>query len=253
MFVFFLIFFLFSTFLEVIAEESFDRHSSLEIVPKTNLLFDKEYYYFGVKITLAEGWKTYWKNPGEAGAPLSIDFNDNPDILENEILFPFPKKFTDYDIETIGYEKEIIFPIKLKLNENKKKLISKINLQYLVCKDICIPISIERNLNHSLNKYSENIKKSILYNYLEKVPSKNVNYFLIKNLKKISDNKISFSIDNLNLDKINVFAFSDLSSLSTKTYKKKSQYSRSYSRDKFNEDEIISLAISNGKKMKKFK
>ena len=93
MFVFFLILFLFTTFLEVMAEESFDRYSSLEIVPKNSLLFDKDYYYFGVKITLEEGWKTYWKNPGEAGAPLSIDFNDNPDILENEILFPFPKKF----------------------------------------------------------------------------------------------------------------------------------------------------------------
>ena len=117
-------------------------------------MFDKDYYYFGVKITLEEGWKTYWKNPGEAGAPLSIDFNDNPEILENEILFPFPKKFMDYGIETIGYDKEIIFPIKLKLNENKKKIISKINLQYLVCKDICIPISNERNLNHSLSKSS---------------------------------------------------------------------------------------------------
>ena len=161
MFVFFLILFLFSSFLEVKAEESFDRHSSLEIVPKNSLLFDKEYYYFGVKITLEEGWKTYWKNPGEAGAPLSINFNDNPEILENEILFPFPKKFTDYDIKTIGYEKEVIFPIRLKLNENTKKLISKINLQYLVCKDICIPISTERNLNYSLNKSSESIKKAV--------------------------------------------------------------------------------------------
>ena len=250
MFVFFLILFLFTTFLEVMAEESFDRYSSLEIVPKNSLLFDKDYYYFGVKITLEEGWKTYWKNPGEAGAPLSIDFNDHPDILENEILFPFPKKFMDYDIETIGYEKEIIFPIKLKLNENKEKLISKINLQYLVCKDICIPISTERNLNHSLNKPSESIKQSILYNYLEKVPSKNTNYFLIKNLKKISDNKISFSIDNFNLDKINVFAFSDLSSLSTKTYKKNNlSIVEVFTEENFNEDEIISLAISNGKKI----
>ena len=52
---------------------------------------------------------------------MSIDFNDNSGILEKEILFPFPKKFTDYEIETIGYENEIIFPVRLKLDENKKK------------------------------------------------------------------------------------------------------------------------------------
>ena len=111
MFAFFLLFFLFSTILEAQAEESFDQHSFLEVVPKDSFFYDKKYFYFGVKITLEKGWKTYWKNPGEAGAPLSIDFNDNPDVLENEILFPFPKKFIDYGIETIGYEKEIIFQI----------------------------------------------------------------------------------------------------------------------------------------------
>ena len=80
----------------------------------------------------------------------------------------------------------------IKLLNGSKKITSKINLQYLVCKDICIPISIEKNLNHSLEKSSKDIKKSVLYNYLEKVPRQNTNYFSIKELKKISEKKISF-------------------------------------------------------------
>ena len=254
MFVFFLILFFFSVFTEAKSEESLNKHSFLEIIPKDSLLYDKNHFYFGVKIILEEGWKTYWKNPGEAGAPLSIDFNNSSEILENEILFPFPKKFTDYDIETIGYEKEIIFPVKLKLDETKNKLISKINLQYLVCKDICIPISIEKNLNHSLDKSSKKIKKSILYNYLKKVPRENTNYFSIKDLKKLSDKKISFKIDNSNLEKINVFAFSNLSSLSTKIYKKKNfNLIELITEDNFNENDVISLAISDGIKIEEIK
>ncbi len=254
MFVFFLILFLFSVFTEAKSEESLNKHSFLEIVPKDSLLYNKNHFYFGVKIILEEGWKTYWKNPGEAGAPLSIDFSNNSEILENEILFPFPKKFTDYDIETIGYEREIIFPVKLKLDENKKKLISKINLQYLVCKDICIPISIEKNLNHFLDKSSENIKKSTLYNYLEKVPRENTNYFSFKDLKKLSDKKISFKIDNSSIEKINVFAFSNLSSLSTKIYKKKNfNLIELITEDNFNDNDVISLAISDGIKIEEIK
>ena len=250
MFVFFLIVVLFSTLIEAKAEGSIEKHSFLEIVPKDSLLYDKNHFYFGVKIILEEGWKTYWKNPGEAGAPLSIDFNDNPDILESEILFPFPKKFTDYDIETIGYENEIIFPVRLKLNKNKTKITSKINFQYLVCKDICIPISIEKNFNHSLNKSSEGLKKSVLYNYLKKVPSKNTNYFSIKDLKKASDKKINFSVENFEQDNLDVFAFSNLSSLSTKILKNKNlDVVEVISEENFNEDEIIYLAISNGKKI----
>ena len=52
MFVFFLIIFLFSITLEAKAEENFDQHSFLEIVPKDSFLYDKKYFYFGVKITL---------------------------------------------------------------------------------------------------------------------------------------------------------------------------------------------------------
>ena len=254
MFILFFTLFFLSLLTDAKAEENFNQHSSLEIIPKDYLLKDKNYFYFGVKIILEEGWKTYWKNPGEAGAPMSIDFNDNSGILEKEILFPFPKKFTDYEIETIGYENEIIFPVRLKLDENKKKIASKINLEYLVCKDICIPISIEKNLNHSLDKSSKDIKKSILYNYLEKVPRQNINYFSIKELKKISDKKISFKIDDLNFDKINVFAFSNLSTLSTKTFSKNNfSLIEVITDDNFNENEAIHLVISDGQKIEEIK
>ncbi len=250
MLVFFLILFFLFTHTEPKAEESFDQHSFLEIVPKDRLLYHKNYFYFGVKITLEEGWKTYWKNPGEAGAPLSIDFNNDSEILESEILFPFPQKFTDYNIETIGYEKEIIFPVKLKFTENKKQIISKVNLQYLVCKDICIPISIEKNLNHFLDKSNQDIKKNILFNYLEKVPRKDTNYFSIKDLKKISKTKINFKIDNFNHDKIDVFAFSNLSNLSTKISKKESSYLVEVTAEEsFDKNDVISLAISDDKKI----
>jgi len=254
MFILFFTLFFLSLLTDAKAKENFNQHSSLEIIPKDYLLKDKNYFYFGVKIILEEGWKTYWKNPGEAGAPMSIDFNDNSGILENEILFPFPKRFTDYEIETIGYEKEIIFPVRLKLDENKKKITSKINLQYLVCKDICIPISIEKNFNHSLDKSSKDIKKSILYDYLEKVPRQNINYFSIKELKKISDKKISFKIDDLNFDKINVFAFSNLSTLSTKTFSKNNfSLIEVITDDNFNENEAIDLVISDGQKIEEIK
>ena len=254
MFILFFTLFFLSLLTDAKAEENFNQHSSLEIIPKDYLLKDKNYFYFGVKIILEEGWKTYWKNPGEAGAPMSIDFNDNSGILEKEILFPFPKRFTDYEIETIGYENEIIFPVRLKLDENKKKITSKINLQYLVCKDICIPISIEKNFNHSLDKSSKDIKKSILYDYLEKVPRQNINYFSIKELKKISDKKISFKIDDLNFDKINVFAFSNLSTLSTKTFSKNNfSLIEVITDDNFNENEAIDLVISDGQKIEEIK
>ena len=62
MFILFFTLFFLSLLTDAKAEENFNQHSSLEIIPKDYLLKDKNYFYFGVKIILEEGWKTYWKN-----------------------------------------------------------------------------------------------------------------------------------------------------------------------------------------------
>ena len=46
------------------------EHSTLEIIDKQNTLKSGKYYFFGISIKLDKGWKTYWKNPGDSGAPL---------------------------------------------------------------------------------------------------------------------------------------------------------------------------------------
>ena len=95
-------------------------NSNLEIIPKNKVFQYGEHLYLGIKITLAEGWKTYWKNPGDAGAPINVSI-ESKDINEYEILYPLPKEYIDHSVKTIGYENEVIFPIKLKIDKKKKR------------------------------------------------------------------------------------------------------------------------------------
>ena len=62
-----------------------DEIVKVEIIPSKGIFYENEEFYFGIKFDLKDGWKTYWKNPGEAGSPLSIDFNDNTEILEKSL------------------------------------------------------------------------------------------------------------------------------------------------------------------------
>ena len=48
----------------------------VSIIPSNGIFLVEENYYFGVKIELQKGWKTYWKNPGDAGAPITVEFDD---------------------------------------------------------------------------------------------------------------------------------------------------------------------------------
>ena len=61
----------------------------VSIIPSNGIFFVEENYYFGVKIELQKGWKTYWKNPGDAGAPITIELKDSS--IENKFksFIPF--------------------------------------------------------------------------------------------------------------------------------------------------------------------
>ena len=186
----------------------------VSIIPSNGIFLVEENYYFGVKIELQKGWKTYWKNPGDAGAPISIELEDSSIDNKLKILFPFPEKFTDHGVSTIGYEGQVIFPIRIQKNEIDK-ITEEINLDYLVCKDICIPISETKNLKLNL----QNMVQSDAFMESYRTVPKKMNYFNIdENI--ISSEKISIKlINNDEFQNIELFAHAEDTNLKVKKLK----------------------------------
>ena len=187
----------------------------VSIIPSNGIFFVEENYYFGVKIELQKGWKTYWKNPGDAGAPITIEFNDTSIENKLKVLFPFPEKFTDHGVSTIGYEGQVIFPVRIQKNEIDK-INEKINLDYLVCKDICIPISETKNLNLNLQNV---VQSDAFMESYKTVPKRKSNYFNIdENI--VSSEKISIElINNDEFENIELFAHAEDTNLKVKKLK----------------------------------
>ena len=61
------------------------------------------------------------KTPGDAGASINLKMENKKNILDHNILYPFPKSYTDHGVKTIGYENEVIFPVELKIKEKKNQ------------------------------------------------------------------------------------------------------------------------------------
>ncbi len=102
----------------------------------------------GVELQLPEGWKTYWRYPGEAGgvAP-SFDWSKSTNLESAQVLYPAPKRFTDKSGDTIGYKGNVLFPVRLKPKDASKPIDVRLAFDYGVCKDICIPAQAELTLN----------------------------------------------------------------------------------------------------------
>ena len=130
----------FSTSLVALSTEwaSSEKSKVRLISSKTNSDNSNE-LVLGLEYQLEPGWKTYWKSPGGGGFPQNIVWKNSKNINDLQIDWPIPKKFEILGLSSVGYEEKVIFPIKLTLEDTKNNTILDINVNYLVCKDICIP------------------------------------------------------------------------------------------------------------------
>lgn len=93
----------------------------------------------GVRIELDDGWKTYWRMPGEAGIPPEFTWTSSVPA-QIDVRYPLPGRYEDASGETVGYKHEVILPVLVKAGD-ATSLTLDLDLFFAVCKDICIPAS----------------------------------------------------------------------------------------------------------------
>jgi DsbC/DsbD-like thiol-disulfide interchange protein len=103
-------------------------------------------YLAGVEITLGEGWKTYWRMPGDAGVPPSFSWTGSTNVAAIKVLYPAPHRMKEAAAETIGYTKAVIFPVEVVPSDAKKPVDLKLSVEFGVCREICIPAETKASL-----------------------------------------------------------------------------------------------------------
>src|SRR6056300_1347768 len=145
---------------------------------KFNLLFGQKLtnqfndYLLGLEVNLLPKWKIYWKNPGDAGLPPEISWKNAGNVDSVSLLYPMPKRFIFFDIQTFGYENEVVFPLEIKLIDKEKKLSGFLDLNAQICSEICVPITQKFDLNklNFIKEDTTSFKKII--NYKNKIPKR---------------------------------------------------------------------------------
>ncbi len=100
--------------------------------------------YAGIEIAMASGFKTYWRNPGEAGGiPPEFDFAGSDNLESATVLYPAPHRTKDKAGENIAYKDQVILPVAIVPQDKTKPVTLKVKAVYGVCKDICIPAEAE--------------------------------------------------------------------------------------------------------------
>ena len=97
----------------------------------------------GLQFQLEPGWKIYWRSPGDAGKPPVLDWDASANLAEPEILWPVPKRFSLFGLETFGYGDEVILPIAARAADPGSGVDLAASVDLLVCEEICVPLLVD--------------------------------------------------------------------------------------------------------------
>ena len=100
----------------------------------------------GIEIRLGRGWHTYWRYPGDAGVPPRFDFAGSQNVKAVEVLWPAPRRLPEAGLATIGYDRDLILPLRVTPRDQAKPVTLQVKADYAICEKLCVPAQTKAGL-----------------------------------------------------------------------------------------------------------
>ena len=123
-----------------------DNHAAARLITATDATGSGKTVEAGLEIRLAPGWHAYWRTPGDAGIPPSIDWSGSENLTRAEIAWPAPARYSLQGFETAGYRDHIVLPITATLRQPGNPLDLHALVSWAACANICVPYSTKLDL-----------------------------------------------------------------------------------------------------------
>lgn len=96
----------------------------------------------GLHLELGEGWKTYWRAPGDAGIPPSFNWSGSTNLLRVDVEWPMPKQIPQGTYLTIGYDDSVTLPLRVAPKRAGQDITLMGEIELGVCREVCIPVTV---------------------------------------------------------------------------------------------------------------
>jgi DsbC/DsbD-like thiol-disulfide interchange protein len=126
----------------------------------------------GLEIRLGDGWKTYWRVPGDSGVPPHFDWSRSGNLAAVTVGWPAPRRYNDAAGETIGYRDRVVLPLRIDPIDPMKPVDLSLSLFYAVCKDICIPVNEELAARIDPDGAGSPADQALLEAFIARIPAK---------------------------------------------------------------------------------
>jgi suppressor for copper-sensitivity B len=123
-----------------------DSRAAVRLITATDNLPAGSTLEAGLEFRFAKGWHGYWRTPGDAGIPPTVDWSASENISGLEISWPAPHRLVIDELQNSVYENDVVLPVKLFLKQAQTSARIKASITYAACSDVCVPLQADLTL-----------------------------------------------------------------------------------------------------------
>lgn len=114
-----------------------DSHSNAVLTSEVTQAGSGDTVWLAFSVTPREGWHTYWKNPGDSGAPIILDWRFDQGMIVGDTLFAAPHRIPYGPLMNYGFEgvQTLLIPVKA----GAEGVAAVLEAEWLVCDVECVP------------------------------------------------------------------------------------------------------------------
>jgi len=120
-----------------------DSRAAVRLITATDHISADSTLEAGLEFRFAKGWHGYWRTPGDAGIPPTVDWSASENISGAEISWPAPHRLVIEELQNSVYENDVVLPVKLHLKQAHTSVRVKASIEYAACSEICVPLQAE--------------------------------------------------------------------------------------------------------------
>jgi suppressor for copper-sensitivity B len=144
--------------------------SAVRLIAATDAVGSGGTIQAGLEFELKPGWKTYWRTPGDAGFPVSVDWTGSTNLAAAEMAWPAPHRFSLFGLDTFGYQNQVVFPIAVRAEKPGEPIGLRAKVSYLICEQVCIPYESNLAMDLPAGTPTPTGNAQLINRYLSQVP-----------------------------------------------------------------------------------
>lgn len=120
----------------------FDNPVTFSLVAEEESIQPGRPFWVAIHLDIEDNWHTYWKNPGDAGMPLAVNWTLPEGFEASPLVWPTPKRFDVASAVGFGYEEEVtlLTQITPPSSYSEKMASIAVEARWVVCSDMtCLP------------------------------------------------------------------------------------------------------------------